>query len=303
MSLRSTMAAGLMLLAVVLPAPAQTALEWKFKEGDKFYIEAVTTTTQKIGFGDKTTTSDSTYTMVSRFEVKKADAGAYTLEQTIEGVRVKSSKADDSIVAIQSRFANLLKGATFKFTINSLGKITSAGLDGYDDLVKKLGGGNDKGENSVRESIPEDGFKDDLLGIFGFLPDKATPPKGFIWMRKESFPFRQWGKLTGQTTYTYQGPGKDGEQIDVSQKLTYQLPPADTAPGVKVVKGGLKVTAPTGTIVVDPAAGRLVGSKQVVQVTGKLTTTTADTPPKEITFDVDETTTRTVRRVEENPLK
>ena len=46
---RQTCGAVLLVLAgLALPVQAQTTLEWKFKEGDKFYAEVVTTIKQKI---------------------------------------------------------------------------------------------------------------------------------------------------------------------------------------------------------------------------------------------------------------
>jgi len=107
MSLRGTLGAGLLLLGLVLPAPARAALEWKFKEGDKFYVEAVTETKQTITIDEKKTTSASTFTTVNSFVVKKADAGSYTLEQTVEGVKVKSDK-DDTAAGVAALVAFVL---------------------------------------------------------------------------------------------------------------------------------------------------------------------------------------------------
>jgi hypothetical protein len=298
MSLRATTGAGLLLLAVVLPAPAQTALEWKFKEGDKFFIEAVTDTKQTVTVADKATTSESTFTTVSRFEVKKADAGSYGLEQTIEGVQVKSNKTDDPTVAVASRFANLLKGATFKFTISSSGKLTG-GLEGYDDLIKKLSGGNEQADKKNRALLPEDALKEELTAIFGFLPDKPVTT-GSKWVRKENMAL-PWGKLTGEATYTYDGKDKDGEKIKVERKWTYALPAGEGVGGIKVTKGDLKVEDASATIIADPAAGRLVSDTQKTHVSGKITTT--DAAMKDTAYTVDQTTTRTVRRVDKNPLE
>jgi hypothetical protein len=287
-----------LLLALVPAASAQTALEWKFKEGDKFFIEAVTETKQTVTVsGMSAATSSSTYTTVSQFVVKKADAGSYTLDQTIEGIQVKSGKADDPTVGVASRHANLLKGAKFTFTINAAGKITS-NLDGYDDFVRRQSGGNDKAEKRVREFLPEDVLKDELSAIFAVLPSKAVNTKD-TWKRTETVVL-PWGKLTGESTYTYEGKDKDGEKIEVTQKWSYALPEATTS-DVKVTKGKVEVSDATGTIVVDPAAGRLVSHKEKRHLTGQLTTT--DTTKKEITADIDQTTTRTISRVEKNPLK
>jgi hypothetical protein len=298
MSLRVTTGAGVLLLAAVLPAPAQTALEWKFKEGDKFYVEAVTNTKQTVTVADKATSSESTYTMVSRFDVKKADAGSFTLEQTVEGVQVKSNKADDPTVALASRFANLLKGATFKFTINSAGKVTG-GLDGYDDFMKKISGGNEQADKKNRALLPEDAFKEELTATFGFLPDKPVTA-GDKWVRKENMAL-PWGKLSGDATYTYDGKDKDGEKIKVERKWTYALPTGEGAGGIKVTKGDLKVEDASATIIADPAAGRLVSDTQKTHVSGKITTT--DAAMKDTAYAIDQTTTRTVRRVDKNPLE
>jgi hypothetical protein len=298
MSLRATTGAGLLLFVAVLPAPAQTALEWKFKEGDKFYVEAVTDTKQTVTVGDKPTTSESTFTTVSRFEVKKADAGSYTLEQTIEGVQVKSNKTDDPTVAIASRFANLLKGATFKFTITPSGKLTS-GLEGYEDLIKKLSGGNERAEKGNRAGLPEDLFKEELNAIFGFLPDKPVAA-GATWVRKESMAL-PFGKLSGDATYTYKGKEANGEKIAVERKWSYALPDGEGARGVKVTKGDLKVEEASATILADPSAGRLVSDTQKTHIVGKITTT--DATMKDTSYAVDQTTTRTLKRVDKNPLE
>lgn len=297
MSLRGTVGAGLLLLGLVLPAPAQTALAWKFKEGDKFFVEAVTETKQTITIEEKKTTSGSTVTTVSSFEVKKADAGSYTLEQTVEGVKVKPDKTDDLSVGTAGRFANILKGAKFTFTINGAGKITSTKIEGYDELIKKLGGGNEAAEKGWRALLPEESVRGQLSDIFVPLPEKAVD-KGAAWERAETQTV-SGGTLKGDAVYTYQGKGKDGEEIGVSRKLSYELP-KEAVSGVKVTKGDVKVEQATGTIVVDPASGRLVRSEQTTHVKGKLTT--ADSAMKETTFDVDQTTTRTIKRVEKNPL-
>jgi Family of unknown function (DUF6263) len=297
MSLRCTLGAGFLLLTAALTAQAQTTLEWKFKEGDKFYMEAVTEVKQKVALGDKpAVTIDTTYTTISSFVVKKAKADSYTLERTIEGVQVKSSKPDDPATPVVSRWANLPKKASFTFTIDPSGKIIGK-LDGYDELMKKFSGGNEAVEQSNRAGLPENLFKEELNDMFGFLPGKAVS-KGDTWTRPERIALR-FGKLAGDATYTYQGKGKDGEQIDVSHKWTYTAP-TEPVDGLKISKGDLKVAEASASIVVDPEAGRLVRNKQDTHITGQLTLT--DAAKKDISFSVDQTITRTVRRVDQNPL-
>jgi hypothetical protein len=297
MSLRVAMGAGVLLLGLGLPAPAQTSLQWQFKQGDKFFIEVVTKIDQKVTVADaKPVTSSRTFTTVSSFAVKKADADAYELEQVVEGVKVtpdKPAEAND----VAARFANQLKGATFTFTINRAGKITSKTIEGYDALISKLSGGNAAAAQQARALLPEDDLREELGAIFGFLPDKPVS-KGDTWARPESLTL-PWGTLKGEATYTYQGKGAGGEEIAVRRKLTYGLPKEGTS-GVKVTKGTLQVDRADGSIVVDPAAGKLVSNVQNMHLAGKLTMT--DASMKDLTFDVDQTTTRTIKRVDKNPL-
>jgi hypothetical protein len=292
MSLRGTVGAGLLLLGLVLPVSAQTSLAWQFKQGDKFFVEVVTKIDQKITVADaKPASSSRTFTTVYSFVVKKADADSYVLEQTVEGVKVTPEKVPESANDVAARFAGQLKGATFTFTINRAGKITSKTIEGYDALITKLSGGNQAAEAATRALLPEDDFREELNSIFGFLPDKPVN-KGSAWARPELLTL-PWGTLKGEATYTYQGKGGDGEEIAVSRKLTYEQPKQ----GVK--KANLKVERADGTIVADPAAGRLVRNVQTMHLTGKMTVTDAT---KDTTFDVDQTTTRTLRRVDKNPL-
>jgi hypothetical protein len=297
MSLRTTVAAGLLLAALVPPARAQTPLEWRFKDGEKFYVEAVTDTKQTITMGDRATTSASTFTTVSRFVIKKA-ADGYGVEQTIEGVKVSSSRTDDPTLGVRSRYANQLKGTTFKFTLSPNGQVTSKTIDGYDDLIKKLSGGSEAIEKEVRARLPENAFREELNAIFGFLPHKAVSSgDGWEWRETLSMP---WGTLKGKASYTYRGrKAKEGEEITVNHEWTLEL--AKDAPGVKVTKGDLKVDKAEGTIHCDPAAGRLIGNTQTTHAAGRLTM--LDSSMKEVAFDIDRTTTRTLRRVDENPLK
>src|SRR5262249_39575799 len=155
-------------------------------------------TKQTVTVGDKVTTSASTFTTVSSFVLKKA-ADGYNVEQTIEGVKVTSTKADDPTLGVRSRFANQLKGTKFKFTISPSGKVTSKAIEGYDDLIKKLTGGNEENEKEVRSRLPENAFREELNLIFGFLPDKPVSSGG-TWKRSETLTL-PWGTLKGDADY------------------------------------------------------------------------------------------------------
>jgi hypothetical protein len=298
MSLRGTMAAGVLLLGLVLPAAAQTTPQWKFKEGDKFFIETVNDTKRTVTVGNKKTTSGDTFTTVSEFVVKKADAGSYTLEQVITDVKAKSEKPDDATDYIPTRFANQLRGAKFRFTIDAAGNVGKS-LEGYEDLVKALGGGDEATEKAVRAQYPEDMFRADLNGIFVPLPD-SPQGRGATWKRPESFTM-QWGKLTGEATYTYDGKDADGDRIRVNRTWSYEL--SKESPAAAAIKdGSFKVDEATASIVADPAGGKPIRDVQTTHLTGTLTVTDAATN-KDTKVSIDQTTTRTLKRLDEYPPK
>src|SRR5947209_5421020 len=73
-----------------VPAYGQVKMEWKFNEGDKFYVEDVTTMKQKIEFQGKGFDQTLKTTMVTSYTVKKKTTDGVVLQQKIEGVDVKS---------------------------------------------------------------------------------------------------------------------------------------------------------------------------------------------------------------------
>jgi hypothetical protein len=296
MSLRRTMAVAWLLLAAALPAPAQTTLAWKFNKGDKFYIQTATEIRQKVTIGDKVTSSTATYTTVSLFEVKKAEADSYTLEQTVESVQLKSDKPDDPNNAIPSRFAAQIKGSKFQITLSPSGTIKS--LEGYDDFIRKLSGGREADDKALRAEYSEEGIRSELNSIFVPFPEKAVS-KGDTWSRKVVLP-TPFGTLTADRTCIYEGRDKDAESIKVSEKWSYALP-KDSGAGTKITKGDVKVDEASGQILVDPGAGRVVRNEEKRHLVGKLTLT--DSANKDVATEFDTNVTRTIRWVKENPLK
>src|SRR5207253_11009480 len=73
-----------------VPAYGQVKMEWKFNEGDKFYVEDVSTMKQKIEFMGKGFDQTLKTTMVTSYTVKTKGTDTVVLVQKIEGVDVKS---------------------------------------------------------------------------------------------------------------------------------------------------------------------------------------------------------------------
>ncbi len=281
----------LALAALAPPAHAQTSPEWKFKKGAKFFVEVTTTNAQTLEPGGtaKPTTSNTSVTTVSSFEVVDAGADGAQLRQKVEGVSVK---ADDPTGPSAARAAGVLKGAQFTLTVSPAGRV--AKFDGYNDFVRRLTGGNDAAEKQVRAAYPEEAFKEELATIFGVLPDKPAAP-GATWKRTESLPLGPLGVLSGEATYTYRGKGDGGEQIDVTRVLTYAAPKEEGNLKLRDVK----VREAKGTALFDAANGRLVKEELTVKLEGAVVLKESATATT--TINVKQTTTRTFRVLEKNP--
>ena len=72
------------------PTWDEVKLEWKFNEGDKFYVEDVSTMKQKIEFMGKGFDQTLKTTMVTSYTVKQKTGDSVVLVQKIEDVDVKS---------------------------------------------------------------------------------------------------------------------------------------------------------------------------------------------------------------------
>src|SRR5262245_42776375 len=78
---------GVLLLAgFALPAYGQVKLEWKFKEGDTFWIETVAKTRQTVKELGRESKREQEQTTVWHFTVVKATADTIILDQVLEGL-------------------------------------------------------------------------------------------------------------------------------------------------------------------------------------------------------------------------
>src|SRR5262245_8361942 len=96
------------------PAFAGIKVQWKFKEGDRFYLEEKTVRKQTTKFmGSDIDKQDMSFMRLTRFTVLKKTTTALVLEQKIEKLRVDQSNNQKS-----SRLLRDLEGATFKITLD-----------------------------------------------------------------------------------------------------------------------------------------------------------------------------------------
>jgi len=249
------------------PAVAADAvkLEMKFKEGDKFYVETVSNTKQVMEFMGTKNESESDSTQVTSFKVLKSDKDGVVIEQKIESIKNKNSGG----LPGADKIMDALKGATFKLTLNNKGEVTK--IEGYDEFMKKLSADNELAGKMLKSFMSEETIKATAAESFAFLPPKAVS-KGDTWKRSQAVPLGPLGSLKGETTYTYKGPGKDGEEISFDQSLEYAPPKeGDDSLPFKITKGEMKADKASGSMTFDASKGRLVKTEQSTKMKGSLT--------------------------------
>jgi hypothetical protein len=300
------MAAVLALGLLSLPVSAEVTLEWKFKEGDKFYLQTDSNLAQTITSAGTEVKQQIDQSMVSSFTVKKKNAdGSLVLEQKIENVTVKTSGPG----TMETKPPEGLKGAVFTITVNPKWKITK--FEGYDALVKKLSGEDPAVDRLIRAFLPEEILKASAEEAFGFLPDKRVK-KGDSWERELVYPLGPLGTLTATNKYTDEDKnkekvaGKDVERITAAMTIKYQKPElkkpeeAAGALGLQILEGDLKAKDAKQTIYFDPAAGRLVKSETKLRVEGMLTYSAVG---KKTEMEIKQEQTITAQVFDKNPLQ
>jgi len=256
---------------LTFPAYGQVKMEWKFNEGDKFYVEDVSTMKQKIEFMGKGFDQTLKTTMVTSYTVKKKNTDNVVLEQKIEGVDVKSM---GGLGGDMDKMMEKLKGAKFTITLT---KDPRQGLkvtkfEGYEDFIKSLTEGNEEAGKFIKLMLTEDVLKKSSEEAFGFLPtEPVEKDKG--WKRESTIPFGPLGSFKAVNDYTYKGKEDSLDKIALKAQLTYSPPKGDAGFGglFKIVKGNLKSEGARGTLLFDSDKGRLSKYSMAMVFRGSLT--------------------------------
>jgi hypothetical protein len=260
---------ALLFVVVVLAAPVygqEVQLKLKFKEGEKFWVEDVTTTKQTVTTLGQAIMSEEKTTMLTSYTVKKVTADAIVLDMKIEDVQVKT---EAGLGGELSKILEKTKNSAFTVTLAPDGKVTK--FEGFAEVAKKLTGGDDAAAQLIKDLVNEEIFTKGIEQAFSFLPDKSVK-KGDTWTRDTKYPGGPLGDFKASNTYTYNGKGDGGEEIAVKQSLQYVAPKGGVVAGLaKVVRGDLKGDQAGGTFIFDADKGRLVSASTAMRISGSLT--------------------------------
>jgi len=291
---RACGAALLVLVGLAMPAYSQATLEWKFKEGDKFYVEEINDVKQNITIIGKDIKQNTKITIISSYAIKSVKGSEISVEQKMETVDVKSS--GDGLGGQMDKVMEKLQGATFQFTLKN-GKISN--LKGYDDFIKKLADGDEMAGKFAKMLMSEETVKKGIDDLFGGLPNKSSSP-GDTWSQDATIPFGPLGSFKTTKDFTYKDKDKDGAIITYKSKMSYIPPKGDGAFGgiLKIVKGNLKSENAKGTLVFDPEKGRLVRGSFSMVTRG---TMTVEVMGNQLDLEISADQTTTTRVLSKNP--
>ncbi len=297
---RGGLVAVLILVAAGAPASAQVELAWKWKEGDKFYLESVSRFKQSLTLKDinREVKQEVEYATVLGFEVKTTGAEKnIVLEQRIESLKVSNAQG----VAFRD---DKLKGVVLRLTLNAKGDVTK--VEGYAELIKKLTEDAD-GElaDTIKATVTEDSLKRSAQLALGFLPDRPVK-RGDTWERKARTSLGPLGSMEVTNRYVSEGPenveGKSAEKIVFTTEATYEAPkPSDKPALYQVLKGELKSEGGKGAAYFDAAAGRLVKFENTIRLRGALTLATSGGGT--VNTEVQQEETTTIRVTDQKPAE
>jgi hypothetical protein len=265
---RSTILAALVLASLsAQSALAQEKLAWKFKEGDKFYIEEKATVKQTTKVLGNEEYKEEVQTNLVSFQVLKKTDDAVVLVQTIEEMKTELIKGKDDPQAAAT--LEKMRGAKFTITLNNKGEITK--FEGYDAFITKLSDGDANVEKVLRAVLPPDTFKKMAAQSFSMLPPKAVK-KGDTWDRETNISMGPMGSLKAKHTFKYEGTEKDLDIITNAAKLEYVAPKGDGG-GLpfKILKGNMMAEKSAGKTLFDRKLGRPVQDNTTIVLKGSMT--------------------------------
>lgn len=270
------------LLAVPGWAAAQTSakpveLKWKFKEGEKFWVDTLTHIDQTERAGQAVVANAVQLRTIISYTVRKVSEGSFTEldAKVVKALYANSPTPDGERMAV---LYGRLQGANFQIVLGPDYQVQR--LDGYNQWLTKLGAvlNNPAEIDRIRTLLPEADIKNALAEGFGFLPEHAITP-GQQWVKRTELNLAPAGSLTSQLTYTYKGHEKNREKITIATKdkgkFTGNLNSA--TPGVQT---NFSLESRTGTLYFNAQTGKLEQAEHAFQTQGTiLVPATPSSPP------------------------
>jgi hypothetical protein len=308
--------AGTLLAADPKPGPARAGgpadFRWKFEKGKPFYQEVTTETQQAMKLMGTDLRQRQKQTFYFSWTPKDKDKdGNWTVQLRIEGtvldctiggvkVEFDSSKDLASITPLTDFFRALV-GSEFTLTVSPQCQVLR--VEGRDEFLKRLVTANQPMEPLLRQLVSNESLKVMADPAFLSLPGRAVRP-GDTWARSDKLNLGMIGTFDAAYKYTYAGKDAKSPQLDkiqVEADVKYAAPADSKASPLpfKILSADLKAGGGRGTVLYDPAKGRVVSSEMNIKIEGRLNVeATGNTTDVELS----QTQKITTKTSDDNPL-
>ena len=259
---------------------------WKaFDEiGKSFWQEMKTDTTQTMKVQGMEVIQKQSQTFYVKWTPKSKEKDGWKVDYEIVGVKMDiqiggnhidydSTAKDPPPQNPLTDFFKALVGSKFTFTVTSDPKegIKVADVEGLQAFVNKLAAANDQLRPLLEQILSKDALKQMSNPTFAAYPKSDEEFKKGTWSYDATLNMGPIGQY--KTQYTYKISDKDKNKIDVTGTMDYTAPKADargTLP-FTITKGELKADKISGTVNLDPKAGRIADSTMQTDLAGTLT--------------------------------
>jgi hypothetical protein len=265
--------ARLVFLAAVLapllasPVSAQSALGWKFAQGDVFFVQRDIHNEQVLTVKEKVLKAETQATWLFRFEVQTADPtkDVATLQAKIHSVKFQHLVGPTSI---ESRWLMRMKGATFTLDVTQRGRIMK--LASYDDFVSLVADKKDDIAAVVRQIWPETLLRQEFDDVLAVTPDLPVAV-GARWTESGTMVLPPLGMFTTETQKSFAEIDKAGHVHSAGTIAGKYSPPTTPAEFFRVAGGDLKMTKGTWESTFDRERGRMLRVEKKIELRGRLT--------------------------------
>ena len=261
-------AAIVTILVTAAPAPAQTALVWKFRSGDTFSVEQQIVQSTALEAMHKPFQQKNVMTLKTRWQVKEWQDDRVTLVVSVTSMDSKTF-AGDGKTAVPSKDDDKWLGAEFTLTVDARGRLHA--LQGHEELLKQLAGNSPQLLKVLTALKPPESFQALFQNVLGPLADKPVAA-GDRWQHDAVDAMSIFGSFQQATTFRYRGVEEGLHAIDSVTKTTYKAPRYAIENDVfRVLKGEVTADDGKGTLLFDLAAGRMRRVERSAKVQGDLT--------------------------------
>lgn len=273
-------------LTTTLRADEPLLLRYKAEKGDKAVYRTTSETKQKQTINNLNFETTTTQDDITSRTVENADPDKLTFKLKNERLKTKMSLGPAGTFEFDSQsterekgslIAGLflpvferISGSEYETVIDSRGFVVE--VKGYAELFADL-----VKENPIVGQMvgggTNDGAKTMVQGSFLMFGEKPVSP-GDTWEVPFEIDQAKIGKLKGKHTYHYDGPEKVGDIMAVKLSVSSELSVDVSVDFMGAQAAGtISASNSSGTVLFDPAAGKLLSSKTSITMSGQLNLT------------------------------